>query len=262
MTLGGSQFCRNAITYDYCFLESIENLLAFCDKVSVVDAGSTDGTDIILHDLEAKHKNLSVLYLEPEAWEKTKGMGREKLCVFTDMAIERLDTDYNYYQQSDEITHEKSFDAIRKAMEVNAESYMISRINLWATPYLKLNVPQNRLPCSTQIIRLAKTKYRSIGDAESLNAQCIMDYVDEIRMYHMGFVRKREVMKEKIINMQCGVFEMEHYDDKLDKSEYFNPYAYFEEKDLAPISEPLPNIIQHWAFERYINNNIKSLIPL
>lgn len=257
MTLGGSLFIRDGIKFDYCFDLSIENLLAFCDKVSVVDAGSTDGTVEVLHDLEAKHKNLSVLYLEPEEWEKTKGMGREKLCVFTDMAIARLDTDYNYYQQSDEITHEKSFEHIRQAIQTGQEAYMIKRINLWATPYLYLNVPQNRLPCSTEIIRLAKTKYRSIGDAESLDAQCVMDYVSDIRMYHMGFVRKKEVMKSKIINMQCGVFEMENYDDKLDKTEYFNPYAYFEEKDLAPIDEPLPEIIQTWAFSRYINNNVK-----
>jgi hypothetical protein len=257
MTLGGSQFVRNSFLFDYCAQESIENLLEFCDKVSVVDAGSTDETIDMLHELESKHKKLSVLYLKPEEWEKTKGMGREKLCVFTDMAIARLDTDYNYYQQSDEITHENSFEFIRKAIETNQEAYMIKRINLWASPYLRLNVPQNRLPCSTEIIRLAKTQYRSIGDAESLDAQCVMDYVPYIRMYHMGFVRKKEVMKSKIINMQCGVFEMENYDNKLDQTEYFNPYAYFEEKDLAPIDEPLPNIIQHWAFTRYINNNVK-----
>lgn len=257
MTLGGSQFVRNGLLYDYCFQESIENLLAFCDKVSVVDAGSTDGSDDILREMEAKHKKLSVLYLQPEEWEKTNGMGKEKLCVFTDMAIERLDTDYNYYQQSDEITHEDSFDFIRKAIETNQEAYMIKRINLWATPYLYLNVPHNRLPCSTEIIRLAKTQYRSIGDAESINAQCVMDYVPYIRMYHMGFVRKKEVMKSKIINMQCGVFEMVEHDKKLDETEYFNPYAYFEPKDLAPIYEPLPAIIQHWAFSRYINNNVK-----
>lgn len=254
-TLGGSQFVRDAIKFDYCFVESIENLCQLCDKVSVVDAHSTDGTVDVLRELESKNKNLSVLYLTGDEWEKTRGMGREKLCVFTDMAIERLDTDFNYYQQSDEITHENSFEYIRKAIEGSAEAYMIRRYNLWKTPYEYLSVPANRLPCSTHIIRLAKTQYRSIGDAESINAQCTLDYVNQIRMYHMGFVRKKEVIKSKIINMQCSVFEMSEHDKKLDESETFNPYLWFDDKDLSPIDESLPEIIQDWALRRFLSNN-------
>ena len=67
----------------------------------------------------------------------------------------------------------------------------------------------------------------------------------------MGFVRKREVMRGKIINMQVDVFGMEHYDSKLDESELFNPDLWFDPKtDLKPIDEPLPAIIQNWAKER------------
>lgn len=251
LTLGGSQFVRNGIQYDYCFKESIESLLEFCDKVSVVDVGSSDGTVDVLKELESKHSNLIVTYLSNEDWERTQGEKHYKLCIFTDIAIRKLNTDYNYYQQSDEITHEKSYDAIRKAIETGFEGFLITRVNLWETPYHQLNVQGNRHPCSPYVIRLAKTKYLSCGDAESLDVPNVNEsFANEIRMYHMGFVRKREVMKDKIINMQEGVFELGSHDKKLDGSDIFIPERWFGKEDLKLIDEPLPKMIQRWAKER------------
>src|SRR6185295_390634 len=181
-SLGGSLFIRNNYLYDYCAEESIKSLLEFCDKVSVVDAGSSDGTVEMLKELQVKNKNLIVTYLTEEDWQRQKGKGYSKLCYFTDIAISRLDTDYNYYQQADEITHEDSYDNIRRAIEQGYEGYLISRINLWQSPYLRLDVWGNRNPCSTQIIRLARTKYRSYGDAESLAAPNIDGFVHAIRI--------------------------------------------------------------------------------
>jgi redox-sensitive bicupin YhaK (pirin superfamily) len=68
---------------------------------------------------------------------------------------------------------------------------------------------------------------------------------------HMGFVRKREVMKAKNHQwMQVKVFEMAGYDQKLDLHEQFEPLDYFSEEDLVPIHKPLPKVIQQWASER------------
>ncbi len=249
-TLGGSLFVRNGIKFDYCFKESIQSLLEFCDKVSVVDAGSDDLTTQELKELEAQNKNLIVTYLTEQDWLDQQGKGYSKLCHFTDIAISKLDTDYNYYQQADEITHENCYDDIRRAIESGYEGFMISRINLWQSPYLRLNVIGNRNPCSPYVIRLAKTKYRSFGDAESLAAPITDEYTERIRMYHVGFVRRREVMKAKIINMQEGVFELGSHDVKLDGCEVFNPRLWFGPEDLMPISEPLPALIQKWAADR------------
>lgn len=254
-TLGGSLFIRNNYLYDYCAEESIKSLLEFCDKVSVVDAGSSDGTVEMLKELEARDKNLIVTYLTEQDWQKQQGKGYSKLCYFTDIAISKLNTDYNYYQQADEITHENCYDSIRRAMEWVSEGYLISRINLWQSPYLRLKVIGNRNPCSTQIVRLAKTQYRSYGDAESLAAPNDDNYVEQIRLYHMGFVRKREIMKAKVINMQEGVFELGSHDVKLDGSDIFIPERWFGPADLVPIGEPLPALIQKWAAERVYDNS-------
>lgn len=248
-TLGGTIFIRNALKFDYCFIEAIECLKHFCDKVVVVFIHGDDDTYHEIIEKIYNPRNVQIIKLPSDEWGKHGE--KERLSYFTNVAIEVLNTDYNFNLQADEIVHEKSYLAIRKAIETtNHEAFMVSRINLWRSPYTYLNVPQNRLPCSTQIIRLAKTKYRSIDDAESLDAQCVMDFVDDIRIYHMGYVRKREVMKAKVINMQRDVFGMIP-DEKLNGNDLFDPDLWFDpQKDLAIINEPLPLIIQDWAAKR------------
>lgn len=249
--LCGTIFIYNGNKYDYCYKEAIKCLFEFCDYV-VIAAGGDDNTYEDIEQLIIGENNVSLLAIAHDEWEAQKG--KEKLNYFTNIAIQyadKLGFQYNFNLQGDEIVHQDSYDAIRKAIQDNHESYMCTRINLWKSPYLKLNVPQERKPCSTQVLRLAKISCRSYGDAESLQAHtCTFDYTDRIRIYHMGFVRKREIMKSKIINMQENVFGMNH-DEKLDQSDLFNPDLWFDPKtDLVPIDEPLPKLIQEWAKER------------
>lgn len=245
MKLGGTIFCYNGLIHDYCLGEAIESLKACCDEVVIVNAGSDDGTSLYVGSFEdAKTK---VVHLSNEEWHSQKG--KEKLNYFTNKAIDHLTTEYNFNLQADEILHERSYHEIRNAIAEGGEGYLCKRINLWGSPYLQLNVPQNRMPCSPVVLRLAKTKYRSYGDGESLDAPALSSYIEKIRIYHMGFVRKRDIMKKKVIHIQEEVFGVEH-DKKLDGIEYFDPYRWFAKTDLRLIDEPLPSLIQKWAAER------------
>lgn len=250
--LAGTTFIRNGVKYDYNFIETIQCLLECCDWVFVV---AVDGEDETLEMIDTvSSPNLTVIKRPSAEWDAQTGTGQTKLCYFTDIAIQAAEEagyEYHIYVQADEILHEKSYPEIRMAIETGAEGFLITRINLWQSPYLQLNVPHNRKPCSTEVVRLAKTQYRSYGDAESLAVPYADSYfLEGIRMYHTGFVRKREVMKAKIINMQEGVFEMGSHDKKLDECEVFNPKLWFDGEDLVPISEPLPKLIKKWAEER------------
>lgn len=250
-TLAGILFVHNGISRDYTTMESIESLLEFCDHVFLLDAGSTDGTrDIISAFKKFKQDKVTAIYLSNEDWHNKHG--KEKLSFFTNIAIEYAEAkgyDYVFNLQADEIVHERSYPYIREAMETDSEGVLVSRINLWGSPYTMLNVPENRQPCSTVVCRLAKSNYRAYDDAESLNSQAITDYILQITIYHMGFVRDRNLMVEKIRHMQADVFGITP-DAKLEGMEVFDPWKWFDKSDVELINEPLPKLIQSWAERR------------
>jgi glycosyltransferase involved in cell wall biosynthesis len=250
MKLAGTLFVFNGIKYDYNFKESIKCLLEFCDHVYVVDAGSEDGT--VEEILSLKTDNLTFIQRDKEEWDSQ--IGREKLNYFTNIAIKKAQEDgyeWQFNLQADEIVHEKSYKFIRKAISESENGFMVSRINLWKSPYFQLVVPQNRKPCSTEIVRLAKTEYRSYDDAESLAVPNVsIKFIHDIVIYHMGFVRDRKIMKDKAIHIQRDIFKVD-YDKKLDGIDYFEPDRWFNPKeDLRPIDEPLPALIKDWAKKR------------
>lgn len=245
ISLGGTIFTYNCESQDYSFLEAIDCLRALCDQVIVVDAGSTDKTTDELKKID--RGNCRVIYLDGSEWKAQQG--REKLNYFTNKAIEQLDTEYQINLQADECIYESSFPYIREAIETGQEGFLNRRWNFWKDPYHILNVPQNRKPCSTEIIRLTKTQYRSVGDAESIDCQASYDFISKIEMAHLGYVRKRDVMKRKVIHMLEEVFLTPH-DKRLDVADEFRPMDYFSEEDLISAPKPLPIFVRHWAEER------------
>lgn len=249
--LAGVIFLYNCESQDYCYKQAIKCLLEFCDRVFILDAGSTDGT---VNGIPMDG-NITFIGLDNKEWQGQTG--KEKLSYFTNRAIAHAENEgYNYIfsLQADEILHEKSYNAVRQAMDRGEEAYAVTRHNLWGQPHYKLKVPHERKPCSTTIVRLAKSRYRAYDDAESLNAHASMQFHDEIRMYHMGFVRKREVMVDKIKHMQEKVFGMDS-DPKLKGMTIFQPWQWFDKyEDVELIDEPLPEIIKSWAEARVYND--------
>jgi len=247
-TLGGFLFIRDASLYDYCFIQAITSLAGCCDQVIVIafTDNRQDYNAVIAQ--QATYTNIVVYELEPALWIDMHG--KTKLANFQNIAAMMLDTDYQLLVQADEIIHPDSYTAIRQAIETGAEGLLCERVNLWGSPNTMLVVPQNRQPCSTQIIRLTKRGYWCYDDGESIAAPATADFVDKIKIIHYGFVRKREVMKAKIINMQEGVFAMAGHDHKLDQCEVFDPTLWFKGSDLAPINFAHPPIMKDWVLER------------
>jgi glycosyltransferase involved in cell wall biosynthesis len=246
-TLGGVVWAYNHLSLDYCLPQCVAGLQELCDQVIVLDAGSTDGSSEAI--LQMASANVTPVNLGRDEWHKHKG--REKIAYFQNLALAFLSTDYYIVCQADEVLHQDSFPKIREALASGAESFMVTRFNLWGSPYKYLNVPLDRQPCSPQVIRISKCDYLSVDDGENIGAAGVcFDYVNDIRIYHMGFVRDCRVMKDKIIHMQTGVFEMADYDEKLKTQTIFDWRAWFSEEDLTPIPEELPIFVQTWAKER------------
>lgn len=248
-TLAGTLFVYNGKSQDYCYMEAIKCLQEFCDGVIVCDAGSDDGTFEDIAQLASE--TTTIIGCNRREWEQQRG--KQKLAFFTNKAIEMAEMmgfDYQFNLQADEIVHERSYKFIRAAIETGEESFHNRRVNLWGSPFTKLNVEQERLPCSEVILRLAKTKYRSYGDGESIETPRVRtDFTDNIRVYHMGFVRDKKIHPKKIRQIQKDVFLVEP-DAKLEGMEVFDPWRWFKPSDVVPITESLPLIIQKWAVDR------------
>jgi hypothetical protein len=244
-SLGGFIFFKDAEKYDYCYQQAVESLLAVCDKVSLVHFAATE--DWLPTDILADER-LSVCALPNRVWEKMKG--KTKLSNIQNIAAMFLDTDYQLLIQADEIITPESQTAIRQAMETGGEGFICERVNLWGSPNTMLVVPQERQPCSVHVNRLTKRGYWCYDDGESIGSPTTLDFANRIKIIHYGFVRKREVMKAKIINMQTGVFAMENYDAKLDQCDVFDSKLWFDGPDLAPIDFEHPAIMKEWVNKR------------
>lgn len=255
-TLGGSTFVWNGVSQDYCFMETIKCLCELCDEVSIVCGGNDGTVERVLawDNYREDGQKVFITIIEETLWKNE--IGREKLSYFSNMAIEKLTTDYNFYLQCDEILHESSFPFIRQAIEEGQEGFMVTRFNLWSSPYKMLNVAQNRKPCSTEVLRLAKSNYRCVDDAESIGipnwTQIVsFKYLPEIRIYHMGFVRDKYKHLTKIKHMQEEVFLWEVDKRIHDNKDGFDCWKWgFTPEDVIPITESLPKFIQQWAKER------------
>lgn len=252
-TVGAATFIHNGDEFDYCYRETVACLKEFADEVVVLDAGSTDGSDKVCRGFE--DSKTKVICLPNEEWVKHKG--RTKVSHFQNEAKKHLNTDYYLLIQADEILHEKSFPFVREAIQSERPGYMVSRFNLWFDPWHKLNVPQERKPCSSEVIRLAKTCYDSVDDGESIAVPSLsFGWLPKIRIYHMGFVRDGAKMKSKSIHMQDKIFGVEH-DKRLDGSDVFEPGRFFDpKKDVDKIFEELPVFIKEWATKRYPNGSV------
>lgn len=257
--LAGTLIIYNGIIHDYCYIEAIKNLQSFCDFTIVVDCGSTDGTAESLKDID--NENTLVMYRDKREWDLIKG--REKLSYYTNIAIDKaaeLGYEWQFNLQGDEILHQDCFPHVKTAISIpDVDGYWSKRINLWGNSQHELNVGYDRIPVGTEIIRLTKTKYHSVGDAQSIDyQQSSWAFLDLIRIYHMGFVRNKYVHTKKIKHMLEDIFQM-GMDTRIEKmGEVFDCWGCgFAKEDIIPIHESLPDIIQVWAAERDMINQVE-----
>lgn len=255
-SLGGSTFVYRGIDQDYNFIETMDCLYELCDQVSIA-VGGNDGTSEKVFEWARTKKKGKVLitYITQEDWDSQ--VGREKLSYFSNLAIEKLETDYFCYVQADEVLSEDAFPFVRQAIETDKEAFFMRRLNLWKDPYHMLNVDQSRKPCSTEVIRLAKKQYRCVDDAESIGTpECyVLGDIDLMTIYHTGFVRDPVKHLVKIKHMLCEVFGWSN-DTRAENCDQFIPERFFSEQDIIPIPKPLPKFIQKWAEERYPGLNV------
>lgn len=250
--IAGCQFVFNAIQQDYSVIESINSLLAACDHVFVLDAGSEDGTQELLKSIESDRLTVYLLS-DRKLWDEIQGP--TKISYFQNIVLDKAQQagmDYSLIAQADEIIHNDSIDNIRAAVEEGHQAYVFNRYNLFKDPWHMLNVAQEFKPCSTEVIRLAKSHWRTYSDGEHFAVPSVNVYksLDSIELFHTGFVRNKKKMLVKMRHVLVDVFKMD-MDKRAENCEEFEWSRFFKEEDLLPIPKALPIYVQQWAKERY-----------
>ncbi|ALW86175.1 glycosyl transferase [Hymenobacter sedentarius] len=113
MKVIGFTFVRNAVTYDYPVVESIQSLLPLCDEVVVAVGNSDDDTLRLINSINSRK-----IRIIETVWNDTLREGGRVLAVETDKALAAVpaDADWAIYLQADEVLHENDYPAIRAGM--------------------------------------------------------------------------------------------------------------------------------------------------
>lgn len=257
-TLGGSVFVRNAIKFDYCIRESISSLCEVCDQVVVLDAQSEDGTLDHIRPLKDKYANLMIA--QGAEWECHDRY--ERLSILANQAKSFLNTDWHFMLQADEVIHEDSYHWIRKAVRNNngCESYRVRRINFFGDSdhHFRFDLAQDRKPCSDAVNRLSIRDFDAVSDAESLgcnpDTNCC-DWIDEIQIWHYGYVRDEQLHCDKVIDMQSWFHGPNSTPDQRvvemkNTTGYFDWSKLKERSDLVRRGKEHPKVAQDWVNER------------
>jgi len=251
--LGGSLFVHNGLKYDYCLKEAVESLLDLCDEVVILDAESDDGTLDFLHKMAKEHSNLKVY--DHGKWECASDWNRLRLLANETKNI--LNTEWHFMLQADEVIHENSFDAIRKAISDSQkhDTFWGYRINVFKDfdHYIAFN--SKTKPCGDKIIRLGKTYIDAIGDAESLSLTHHSNkYLSKIIMFHYGIIRKPDIMLDKYISMQSWFFDHGKIDPRILEMKktdgIFKPEKIIEGITLDKLKWTHPKYAEEWVKER------------
>lgn len=113
MQLGAFGIYKNIIKWDYPAIESINSILPAVD-IFVCNIGvSEDKTKELMYDTFGGNKKV---ILFEEEWED-KSLGTTFFSSQTNKALDRVDTTWAFYLQSDEVIHEKDLPKIPKWMD-------------------------------------------------------------------------------------------------------------------------------------------------
>jgi hypothetical protein len=224
MKVCGFTIVRNALKYGYPVVESISSVLPVCDQFIVAVGKSEDKTLELIQSIGSP----KIKIIETEWDESLKGGGRV-LAVETNKAMDAIDDEFEccFYIQADEVIHEKYYPEIRKQMSLwknhsEVEGLLFKYLHFWGTyDYVGTNRMWYRR--EIRIIRNNKS-IRSYKDAQGfrkndqkLNVKLIDAYV-----YHYGWVRSPETIREKMSSFHALYHSGEKLKEKQKQSREFD----------------------------------------
>ncbi len=209
MKVSGFTILRHGEKFDYPYLESLRSLLPLVDELVVnVGLGEDETLGRLIEFAEREGHGKVVLF--ESHWpldDPEKRRGGQILSDQTNLALERCSGDWCVYLQADEVLHEKDYPAVRRAMEEYLYEPMVHGLLFrYVHFYGSFDVVRESRGAYRREVRIIKrdSGSKSVGDAQSfrlpLDEKPNVVLIDA-SIYHYGWVRPPEVMKEKTFFM-------------------------------------------------------------
>lgn len=198
MKLSGFTFIKNAVKYDFPFIESVNSILPICDEFIIVHGDSEDDTTKIIESI-----NSPKIKVYNTVWNPELRKGGLILSEQTNIALSKTTGDWCFYIQGDEVVHEKYHDTIVTEMKNNFDNQKVEGLLF---NYLHFYGNYNYVATSRQWyrreIRIVRNNIgvQSFKDAQGfiLNNRKLNVRQIDASVYHYGWARPPQVMQNKV----------------------------------------------------------------
>ncbi len=255
--ISGFSLVRNGVQFDYPFLESWRSVLPLVDEL-ILNIGISDDQSLEVAKKFAQEEGMGKVKIFESEWplhipeKKKSGL---ILSEQTNLALERCQHDWCLYIQADEVIHEEDYPVIRKSIEDASKLGLDAVVFEYAHFYGSFNVIQKTRSSYRREMRVVKKSSgaRSVGDAQSFlknGNQKLNAILTKARIFHYGWVRTPEAMKEKTEFM-----------DKLyhgDQAAKTNAYQYKKFWGLREYKGTHPKVMEDRIRSRGWNWDLKN----
>lgn len=265
MKVCGFTFVRNGAKFDYPILESIHSILPICDCFIVAVGNSDDRTLELIQSIKS-----SKIKIIETVWDDSLREGGRVLAVETDKSFQAIPEEYDwaFYLQADEVVHEQSLPAIKKAMEENfpvekVEGLLFSYHHFYGS-YDYVGEAYGWCRKEIRIIRNRKDIF-SYRDAQGFrkkpNNKLNVKLID-VAIYHYSWVREPRALQTKLETFHRFWHDDQWIEKRIVKAEEFD---YGETEELALFKGSHPSVMneriarQNWTYTRDLSRRPTSL---
>lgn len=205
MKVSGFTLVRNGTQFDYPYLESLRSLLPLVDEL-IINVGIGDDDTLSRIQAFAESDGAGKVKWFESVWplnDPEKKKGGLILSEQTNLALDRCTGDWCVYLQADEVFHEDDRARLREAMQKNLNDNQVEGLLFdYVHFYGSFDVVQETRSAYRREVRAFKRSSgaRSVGDAQSFrkpDGSKLHVVRPGARVFHYGWVRTPEAMKEK-----------------------------------------------------------------
>lgn len=227
--ISGFSVIRHGQRFGYPFLEAYRSLLPLVDELVINVGIGEDATKEILTRWAQQEGNGKVILFNSE-WplnDPEKKKGGQILADQTNLALDRCSGDWCIYLQADEVLHDQDLWKLYSDIQYAHTRPEIEALLLqYRHFYGSFDVVQSGRNVYRREIRVVRklSQPRSIGDAQSfrkMTGEKLKALLTDVRVFHYGWVRPPEVMREKTFFMD----QLYHGDPTKEASQTLQPHS-------------------------------------